>query len=289
MGYQDALFLADIRYEESDDFADSLQEFISYYAIKASATLAIERGTYESYKGSKWDRGIFPIDTIALLEEERGIPIEVDRVTRQDWDWLHGYVAEHGMRNSNVMAIAPTATICNVAGLIGPCGEALFSNLYGKENMSGGFTVINEYLVNDLKKEGLWNKEMVDQIKVYNGSIQKIDRIPLRLRMKYKTVWEIDQKRSIDLTALRGKWIDQSQSHNIFFGSNNGNKLAELYMYAWKKGLKTTYYLRTLGASGVEKSTLDAKYGMTQKREVVEEIPALKVCSINDPTCEACQ
>jgi ribonucleotide reductase alpha subunit len=285
MGLQDALFLAGIRYEEADDFVDQLQEFISFHAIWASSALAAERGTYESYKGSKWDRGIFPIDTIDLLEKDRGIPVEVDRRKRLDWAFLREHVINHGMRNSNTMAVAPTATIGNIAGVLGPNGEAVFKNLFTKSNMSGEFTVINEFLIEDLKKEGLWDKDMLDKIKYHNGSIQKIEEIPLRIRTKYKEVWEIDQKRSIDLTALRSKWIDQSQSHNIFIAHNNGKVLADIYMYAWRKGLKTTYYLRTLGVSGVEKATLDAKYGLTQKRD--EE--TVKVCKINDPTCEACQ
>ncbi len=288
MGLQDALFLADIRYEESDDFVDELQEFISYHAIWASSALAAERGTYETYKGSKWDRGIFPLDTIDLLEKERGVPVEVDRRSRLDWNFLKEHVKNHGMRNSNTMAVAPTATISGIAGVLGPCGEATYKNIFTKANMSGEFTVVNEFLIEDLKKEGLWNKEMLDLLKYHNGSIQKIDKIPLRLRTKYKEVWEIDQKRSIDLTALRAKWIDQSQSHNVFVSHNSGKLLAEIYMHAWRKGLKTTYYLRTLGASGVEKATLDVKYGLTQKREE-EAIPSVKVCRIDDPTCEACQ
>jgi len=287
MGLQDALFLADIRYEEADDFVDELQEFIAYHAIWSSSILAQERGCYETYKGSKWDRGIFPLDTIDLLEKERGIPVEVDRRSRLDWDFLKSHVSLHGMRNSNVMAVAPTATIGNIACVLGPNGEATFKNLFTKANMSGEFTVVNEFLVEDLKKEGLWNKEMLDLIKYHNGSIQKIDKIPLRLRAKYKEVWEIDQKRAIDLTALRSKWIDQSQSHNVFVAHNSGKLLSEIYMHAWRKGLKTTYYLRTLGVSGVEKATLDTKYGLTQKRE--EDIPAVKVCRIDDPHCEACQ
>jgi ribonucleoside-diphosphate reductase alpha chain len=287
MGLQDALFLADIRYEEADDFVDELQEFISYHAIWASSALATERGCYETYKGSKWDRGIFPLDTIDLLEKERGVPVEIDRRSRQDWAFLKEHVKNHGMRNSNTMAVAPTATISGIAGVLGPCGEATYKNIFTKANMSGEFTVVNEFLVEDLKKEGLWNKEMLDQIKYHNGSIQKIEKIPLRLRTKYKEIWEIDQKRAIDLTALRAKWIDQSQSHNVFVAHNSGKLLAEIYMHAWRKGLKTTYYLRTLGASGVEKATLDVKYGLTQKRE--EEVPAVKVCRIDDPTCEACQ
>jgi len=179
--------------------------------------------------------------------------------------------------------------------VLGPCGEPTYKNIFVKSNMSGEYTVVNEYLVEDLKQLGLWDKEMLDLIKFHNGSIQKIDSIPLRLRQKYKEAFEIDQKRSIDLTALRAKWIDQSQSHNIFFSSNNGRVLSDIYQHAWNKGLKTTYYLRTLGASGVEKSTLDTKYGLTQKREeaqteVVEQPkPQPKLCKINDPTCESCQ
>jgi ribonucleoside-diphosphate reductase alpha chain len=175
-------------------------------------------------------------------------------------------------------------------GVLGPCGESIYKNIFAKANMSGEYTILNEYLVNDLKKLGLWDKDMLDQIKFHNGSIQKIEKIPLRLRAKYKEAFEIDQKRSIDLTALRSKWIDQSQSHNIFSDSKNGKFLMDLYMYAWRKGLKTTYYLRGLGATGVEKSTLDAKFGLTQKRdEVQNEVQEVKLCKINDPTCEACQ
>lgn len=294
MGYQDALFLADIRYEESDDFADSVQEFISYHAIEASSDLAVERGAYQSYEGSKWSRGVFPLDTIDLLEQERGMPIEIDRVTRMDWTALKDKVSRQGMRNSNVMAVAPTATIATIAGVLGPCGESTFKNIFVKSNMSGEYTIVNEYLIADLKNLGLWDKDLLDLIKFHNGSIQKIEKIPHRLRSKYKEAFEIDQKRAIDLTALRAKWIDQSQSHNIFFASNNGRALSEIYVHAWKKGLKTTYYLRTLGASGVEKSTLDSKFGLTQKREevqteTVESKPQPKLCKINDPTCEACQ
>lgn len=294
MGYQDALFVTDLRYEESDDFADELQEYISYYAISSSSDLAAERGTYQTYEGSKWHRGLFPLDTIEILENERGLPIEVDRKSRLDWAYLKDKVSKNGMRNSNVMAVAPTATISTIAGLLGPAGEAIYKNIFAESNMSGEYTVINEYLVNDLKKLNLWDKEMIDQIKFHNGSVQKIERIPLKLRTKYKEVFEIDQKRSIDLTALRSKWIDQSQSHNIFANSKSGNYYIDLYTYAWKKGLKTTYYLRGLGATGVEKSTLDTKFGLTQKRNEVQNVvsekePQIKLCKINDPTCESCQ
>jgi ribonucleoside-diphosphate reductase alpha chain len=285
MGLQDALFIADINFEEADDFVDEVQEFISYHAILYSSELAKERGAYSTFEGSKWDRGIFPLDTLDLLEEERGIKIDVDRTTRLDWDKLKGQVKEHGMRNSNTMAIAPTATISTICGCLGPCIEPVFKNAFVKSNMTGEFTVINEYLVEDLKKLKLWSREMLDQIKFYDGSIQQIEEIPLKLRNKYKEAFEIDPKRAVDLTALRSKWIDQSQSHNIFIKGKSGRLLSEVYMYAWQKGLKTTYYLRSLGISQIEKSTLDAnKFGFTQKRE-----SEVKLCKINDPDCEACQ
>lgn len=291
MGLQDALFNANINYEDSEEFVDELQEVISYYAIESSCELAEERGAYPSFEGSKWDRGIFPLDTISLLEEERGEKIDVSRTQREDWDALKAKVKKHGMRNGNTMAIAPTATISNIAGGYTPCTEAIFKNIFVKANMSGEFTVVNEYLIADLKKAGLWNKGMLDNIKYHDGSIQDIESIPVELRNKYKEAFEINPKKSIDLAAVRAKWIDQSQSHNIFLKGKSGKLLAEVYMYAWKKGLKTTYYLRTLGASGIEKSTLDSKFGLTQKRGEKSEVPAteVKMCKINDPDCEACQ
>lgn len=284
MGMQDVLFLLDILYEESGDLQDEIQEFISYHAILASSMLAIERGIYQTYKGSKWDKGIFPLDTLDLLEEERETKINVDRKCRLDWQVVKDHVKKHGMRNSNVLASAPTATISTIAGVLGPVFEPTYKNIFTKSNMSGEFVIVNEYLVDDLKKEGLWNKDMLDTIKYHNGSIQKIDKIPIKLRKKYKESFEIDPKIAIDITALRGKWIDQSQSHNVFISSNSGKVLYDVYMYAWEKSLKSTYYLRSLGISGVEKSTLDTKFGLTQKRN--EEV---KACSLLDPTCESCQ
>jgi len=295
MAMQDVLFEAGINYEDSLDFQDELQEYIAYHAILASSNLAKERGAYETYTGSKWDRGIFPLDTVALLEEERGIPIKVGRTTRQDWDALKQIVKAQGMRNSNTMAVAPTATISTVVGSLGPCFEPVFKNIYVKSNMSGEFTVVNEFLVEDLKKLGVWSKDMLDQIKYHDGSIQNIEGVPAKLKEKYKEAFEIDPRRALEITAARGKWIDQSQSHNVFVKGNSGKLLYDLYLYAWELGLKTTYYLRTLGVTQIEKSTLDAKYGLTQKRDngrldepTIKEEP-VKLCRLNDPTCEACQ
>lgn len=326
MGFQDALFKLGIKFDSpaAIEFADKSQEVISYFSILASSQLSKERGPYPSYKGSKWDRGIFPVDTLDLLEEERGVKIDVSREERLDWSKVRAEVKEHGMRNSNLMAIAPTATIANISGCY-PCIEPIYKNIYVKANMFGEFTIINSYLVDDLKKLGLWNQEMVEQLKYYDGNLQMIANIPQEIKDKYKEAFEIDPKHLIDITAARAKWIDQAQSHNVFFGGTSGKQLSEVYLHAWKKGMKTTYYLRTLGATQVEKSTLDAsKYGFTQKREYkeierikekikisteekivgvetsksidknlgsqqpqVQESP--KVCAILDPECESCQ
>ncbi len=269
MGLQDALYKlrTPIDSDGGRIFVDEMMEFVSYHAILGSSYLAEERGVYESFAGSKWDRGIFPLDTLDLLEEERGLPIDIDRVARLDWDSLKKRVSQHGMRNSNTMAIAPTATISNISGVY-PSIEPIYKNLYVKANMSGEFTVINEYLVADLKDRGLWNVEMLDQLKYYDGNITNIPAIPQEMKELYKEAFDVDPTAMIQLTALRGKWIDQSQSHNVFMRGTSGKKLDEIYVSAWKMGLKTTYYLRSLGASQIEKSTLDAKkYGYTQKRE----------------------
>lgn len=299
MGFQDALFKLDLPFESQSalQFADTSMEFISYHAILASSDLAKEKGVYESFKGSKWDRGIFPIDTLNLLEEERGMKIPLSRQETLDWTQVRMQVKQVGMRNSNVMAIAPTATISNIVGCF-PCIEPIYKNIYVKANMSGEFTVVNSYLVSDLKKLKLWSKEVLDQIKYYDGNIQLIPQIPQHLKDKYKEAFQIDPLWAIMVSAVRGKWIDQSQSHNIFINTVSGKLLYDVYLYAWKLGLKTTYYLRTLAASQIEKSTLDAaKFGYTQKREYAQvpqsQEPAqavqIKACRIADPTCEACQ
>jgi ribonucleoside-diphosphate reductase alpha chain len=320
MGFQDALYKLDINFDSKNaiEFADKSMEILSYYAILTSSELAKERGVYESYKGSKWDRGIFPVDTLDLLEEERGMKIDVSRIENLDWTAVRQHVKEFGIRNSNVMAIAPTATIGNISGAY-PCIEPIYKNIYVKANVSGEFTIINHYLVEDLKKLNLWNDEMLEQLKYNDGNLNKIAGIPDKLKDKYKEAFDIDATSLIDIAAARGKWIDQSQSLNIFIQGVSGKKLDDAYMYAWSKGLKTTYYLRSMAATQIEKSTLDAqKYGFTQKREtnketnvktstendkikispiVTKPINAVieskkappKLCLIEDSDCEACQ
>ncbi|MCX5923310.1 MAG: ribonucleoside-diphosphate reductase subunit alpha [Candidatus Dependentiae bacterium] len=315
MGLQDALYKLDAAFqsEKGLELSDQFTESISYYAIMASSMLAKERGAYSSYKGSKWDRGILPMDTIDLLEKDRGIAIPRFGKVKKDWSIVRDQVKKHGMRNSNTMAIAPTATISNISGCF-PCIEPIYKNLYAKANSSGDFTIANSFLVDDLKKLGLWNEDMRDQLKFYDGSVQQIATIPDHLKEKYKTSFEIDPMWMIKMSASRGKWIDQSQSHNVFAHGTSGKLLNDIYMYAWQCGLKTMYYLRSLGASQVEKSTLDAeKYGFTQKRNndkpvsVEEKVIVLqektadlisggldlevdgKACSLENPDCESCQ
>lgn len=270
MGFQDALYMLDINFDspKAAEFADESMELISFHAIMGSSKLAKERGAYKSFKGSKWDRGIFPADTIDLLEKERGRKIDVKRGGKLDWKYAKSHVKKFGMRNSNTMAIAPTASISNIAGCY-PCIEPIYKNLYVKSNMSGDFTVINSFLIEDLKKLGLWNESMVKKIKFHDGSIQKITEIPEDLRAKYKEVFEINPLTLVKVAARRGKWIDQSQSFNIFVQGVSGKQLSDIYMAAWEQGLKTTYYLRSLAISQVEKSTVDtAEFGSTHKREV---------------------
>lgn len=306
MAFQDALYKLDIAFDSDRaiSFADELMELVSYYAIMSSSELAKERGAYETYPGSKWERGIFPLDTVDLLEEERGTKIEVSRESKLDWQPVRQHVKEFGMRNSNTMAIAPTATIANICNCF-PCIEPIYKNIYVKSNMSGEFTVVNSYLIDDLKKIGQWNQDTLDQIKYYDGNIQLITNIPQPIKDKYKEAFEIDPVHAISISAARAKWIDQSQSHNVFMKGASGAKLNEIYIHAWKTGMKTTYYLRSLAASQIEKSSLDAnKFGFTQKREyqsmpenkavetpekTADENDQPKVCLINDPTCEACQ
>ena len=306
MGFQDALYKVGINFEDEQarTFADETMERISYYAIFSSSSLARERGAYSSYEGSKWDRGLMPCDTIDALEQERGVPVEVNRKTTLDWEPVREHIRRYGMRNSNTMAIAPTATISNIAGCF-PCIEPIYKNLYVKANMSGEFTVINKHLVADLKKHGIWDTEMLDQLKYYDGSVQLIDRIPAELKKRYKEAFELDPIWLVHITAARMKWVDQSQSHNVFLRGTSGKMLHEIYMAGWKAGLKTFYYLRSLGATQIEKSTLDAKkFGFTQKREYAavngngaseEESAVLEkdkktVCELmNGPDCDACQ
>lgn len=286
MGFQDALFMQDIPFasEKAFECSDALMEKVSYYAIKTSAELAKERGAYSSFKGSKWDRGIFPVDTIDILEKERGQKIEINRTVRLDWNKLKAYVKEHGLRNSNIMAIAPTATISTITGCY-PCIEPIYENIYVESNVSGEFTIVNKYLVQDLKKLNLWTEDMLDELKYYDGNLNAIDSIPQELKDKYQTVFDLDPEWLIKITAARAKWIDQSQSHNVFIKGASGKKLNQIYFAAWKYGLKTTYYLRSLGATQIEKSTLDAKkYGYTQKRQYMSGS-----CGLNATDCDSCQ
>jgi len=303
MGFQDALYQLNINFtdQQARDFADEIMEKISYHAILASSTLAKERGTYSSYTGSKWDRNIFPQDTISLLEQERNMPINIKKEGKLDWTPVRTHVQQFGMRNSNTMAIAPTATIANISGVF-PSIEPIYKNIYVKANMNGEFTVVNKYLIKELQSEGLWNKEMLDQLKYFDGNLQSIEQIPQQIKDKYKEAFSIDPIWLIKISAARGKWIDQSQSHNVFMQGVSGNKLSEIYITAWQLGLKTTYYLRTLGASQIEKSTLDAKkFGFTQKRiytmnneqdkpTTTPNSTSQQACNLlEDPTCEACQ
>lgn len=257
MGFQDALYKLNIAFESDDAvrFADESMEVISYNAIMASSLLAKERGAYESYSGSKWDRGIFPVNTLDVLEDQRGEQIPVSRNSKLDWGPVRDTVAENGMRNSNCMAVAPTATIANISGCF-PTIEPIYKNMYVKSNMSGEFAVVNKYLVEELKKRNLWTDHMRDLIKNNDGSITSIEEIPQDVRDMYKEVFDINTKHLVNIVAHRGKWIDQSQSFNIFYQGNSGKDIGDIYLYAWTMGLKSTYYLRTMGASHVEKSTV---------------------------------
>ncbi|MBI5754624.1 ribonucleoside-diphosphate reductase subunit alpha, partial [Candidatus Peregrinibacteria bacterium] len=284
MGFADTLFALDIPFdsEECEDFADESMEMIAKCAISASSELAKERGAYQTFQGSKWDRGIFPVDTLDILERERGEKIAIPRSGKLDWKNVRDSVKQFGMRNSNCLAIAPTATIANIAGVF-PSIEPIYKNLYVKSNLSGEFIINNPYLVSDLKKLKLWNEEMIEEIKRQDGSIQNISTIPQNIKEKYKETFEIDAQRLIRIAGRRGKWIDQSQSLNLFAKGASGKGISDMYFYAWELGLKTTYYLRTLAASGIEKSTIALE---RQARPITETAP---LCKIGDPACEACQ
>jgi len=282
MGFQDALYKRHIPYasEEAIEFADESMEAVSYYAIQASTHLAEERGTYSSYQGSLWSQGILPIDSVAKLRETRGDYLQQDDSSRMNWDSLRERVISVGMRNSNTMAIAPTATISNICG-VSQSIEPIYQNLFVKSNLSGEFTVVNPYLVDDLKRHGLWDDVMVNDLKYYDGSVQNIDRVPEELKAIYATAFEVDSRWLVEAGSRRQKWIDQGQSLNLYMAEPSGKKLDNLYKLAWVRGLKTTYYLRSLGATAVEKSTAQ------ESEPAVESEP--KVCSILDPDCEACQ
>jgi ribonucleoside-diphosphate reductase alpha chain len=257
MGFQDCLHMQRIPYasDEAVKFADSSMEAVCYYAYQASNELAEERGVYSTYKGSLWDRGILPQDSVALLAQERGGYLEVDSSSTMNWDGLRARIKQHGMRNSNCVAIAPTATISNIIG-VSACIEPTFQNLFVKSNLSGEFTVVNEYLVRDLKDRGLWDEVMIADLKYFDGTLSKIDRIPQDLRDLYATAFEVEPSWLVEASSRRQKWIDQAQSLNIYMGGASGKKLDDTYKLAWIRGLKTTYYLRTMAATHVEKSTV---------------------------------
>jgi len=306
MGFQDALYEAGISYASAEavEFADSSMEAISYYAILSSSELAAERGSYQSYPGSQWERGILPIDSLDLLAKERGATfLEVHRGARLDWTVVRDAIRKNGIRNSNTMAIAPTATISNIVG-VAQSIEPAYKHLYSKSNLSGEFIVHNKYLVAELKARGLWDADMIDDLKYFDGSIAEIERIPDDVKRLFLTAFEIDSDWLIECASRRQKWIDMGQSLNLYIAEPNGRKLHEMYMLAWKRGLKTTYYLRSVAATQIEKSTTDVNRRGVQPRwmknksassniQIVrqpeaEEVPMPKSCNL-DGDCESCQ
>jgi ribonucleoside-diphosphate reductase alpha chain len=294
MGFQDCLYRLRIPYasKEAVEFADRSMEMVAYSAYWASTELAEERGRYGSFEGSLWDSGVLPQDTLDLLAAERGGYVEVDRSATLDWDALRARISAHGMRNSNCLAIAPTATIANIVGVSASI-EPTYQNLYVKSNLSGEFTVVNEHLVSELKRQGLWDEVMIADLKYFDGNLGRIDRVPADLRRLYATAFEVEPQWLVESAARRQKWIDQAQSLNIYMAGASGRKLDETYKLAWVRGLKTTYYLRSMGATHAEKSTvragqLNAVPAAEQGGGLAAE-PGAKVCGLDDPECEACQ
>jgi ribonucleoside-diphosphate reductase alpha chain len=287
MGFQDCLHRLRLSYasQEAVEFADRSMEMVAYAAYWASTELAEERGRYASFEGSLWERGVLPQDTLDLLAAERGGYVELDRSSSLDWQALRARITKHGMRNSNCIAIAPTATIANIIGVSASI-EPTYQNLFVKSNLSGEFTVVNEYLVADLKQAGLWDEVMIADLKYFDGNLARIDRVPAALRRLYATAFEVEPKWLVEAAARRQKWIDQSQSLNIYMAGASGKKLDETYKLAWIRGLKTTYYLRSMGATHAEKSTSKTGQLNAVPSDTGEE---LKVCSIDNPECEACQ
>ena len=307
MGFQDCLQMMRVPYasQAAVEFADTSMEAVCYHAYWASSLLAEERGRYQSYEGSLWSRGILPQDTLKMLRDERGGHVEVDESSTLDWDTLRARIKQHGMRNSNCIAIAPTATISNIIG-VSACIEPTFQNLYVKSNLSGEFTVVNDYLVRDLKKLGLWDEVMVADLKYFDGSLSRIDRVPSELRELYATAFEVEPSWLVECASRRQKWIDQAQSLNIYMAGASGKKLDDTYKLAWKRGLKTTYYLRTLGATSAENPRPRRRTERRQRRRPIRRLacaaaPVLPepevlgaVCTMRpgDPgfeECEACQ
>ncbi|MCK5902992.1 MAG: ribonucleoside-diphosphate reductase subunit alpha [Cocleimonas sp.] len=293
MGFQDALYQQDIPYasEAAVEFADNSMEAVAYFAIKGSNQLAKERGSYSTYEGSLWSQGILPLDSLALMEKERGEFFQVDQSSTLDWDSLRQSIQQHGMRNSNVMAIAPTATISNICG-VSQSIEPTYQNLFVKSNLSGEFTIVNPYMVKELKALKLWDDVMINDMKYYDGSLQAIERIPDTIKAKYATAFEIDPRWLIEAASRRQKWIDQGQSLNLYMAEPSGTKLDNLYKLAWVRGLKTTYYLRSMGATHMEKNTTENQTNtsaLDNDTLIHSTAKAPPACSILDPDCEACQ
>jgi ribonucleoside-diphosphate reductase alpha chain len=298
MGFQDCLHRLGIPYAspEAVEFADRSMERIAYEAYWASSELAKERGCYSTFKGSLWDRGILPHESLQLLQEERGGYVEADMSVTLDWEALRKQIKKHGMRNSNCLAIAPTATISNIVGVSASI-EPTYQNLYVKSNLSGEFTITSKSLVRDLKARHLWDEVMIADLKYFDGAVSKIDRIPEDIRMLYATAFEMDPRWLIEAAARRQKWIDQSQSLNIYMAGVSGKKLDDTYKLAWLRGLKTTYYLRSLGATMAEKSTVQSgalnavpAHGGIQGVSSMETTTVeIKYCAIDDESCESCQ
>jgi ribonucleoside-diphosphate reductase alpha chain len=288
MGMQDALYIRRMPFDsmEAIDFNDEIVEAIAFYAYSASADLAAERGQYSSFKGSKWDRGLLPLDTLALLEQERKIPVKVDRRSRLDWDSLRQKIHDQGMRNSNCLAIAPTATISNIMGCM-PCIEPSYKHIHTKSNLSGEFVRTNNYLVKELMDLNLWDEEMLSDLKYFDGSIQPIERVPDELKQLYKTAFEIEPTWLIQCAAVRQKWLDQAQSVNLFLAENDARKASFMYREAWERGLKTTYYLRTINKSSMDSGNRD------RKKNEAESVAGMSACSIdamrNGTVCESCE
>tara|TARA_Y100000996_G_scaffold142489_1_gene109145 strand:+ start:1 stop:960 length:960 start_codon:yes stop_codon:yes gene_type:complete len=287
MGFQDALYKLRLPYasEEAVNFADESMEHISYYALQASMELAKERGPYTTFDGSLWSQGILPIDSLKELKKVRGKYLDVNMEQTLDWDDLRKEIKTNGIRNSNSLAIAPTATISNICG-VAQSIEPTYQNLYVKSNLSGEFTVINPYLIKDFKEANIWDEVMIKDLKYFDGQLSSISRVPDDLKSIYQTCFEIDTRWLVEAAARRQKWIDQSQSLNLYIPDSDGKKLDSAYKLAWIRGLKTTYYLRSLGATHVEKSTGDNE---GSKLNAVKNNNDTKQCLIDDPECEACQ
>jgi ribonucleoside-diphosphate reductase alpha chain len=293
MAMQDAMYQNRIPFDtpEAVSFHDQIMEAIAFYAYEASSSLAAERGTYQTFRNSKWDRGHLPLDTLALLEKERGLPINVDRRTSMPWQQLRGKITQHGMRNSNCLAIAPTATISNIMGCT-PCIEPTYKHIHTKSNLSGEFVRTNDLLVRELQSLGLWDANMLKDLKYYDGSIQQIERIPQNIRRLYKTAFEIEPTWILQCAAARQKWIDQAQSTNLWLADADARKASFMYREAWERGLKTTYYLRTLNKSTLDRAGSE-RSAPTLSTATTPNSQGLPACSIEamktDGTCEVCQ